>query len=134
MSIASKPKLAVTAPKSPDEQTLKVKMPQGSTERSKKLIAKQKQTAATAAGRFELLVQNKNTYTPVVAIRDINRALTKKKLLSEIEKLITDSQCHRRRPGPHYQGCQNKLATGAFHLLFRILRQLLRMLVGQLEA
>ena len=28
-------------------------MPQGSTERSKKLIAKQKQTAATAAGRFE---------------------------------------------------------------------------------
>ena len=56
MNIASKPKLAVTAPKSPDEQTLKVKMPQGSTERSKKLIAKQKQTAATAAGRFELLV------------------------------------------------------------------------------
>lgn len=56
VNIASKPKLAVTAPKSPDEQTLKVKMPQGSTERSKKLIAKQKQTAATAAGRFELLV------------------------------------------------------------------------------
>ena len=29
------------------------------------------------------------------------------------------------------QGCQNKPATGAFHRLFRILRRLLRMLVGQ---
>ena len=62
MTISSKPKLEVTAPKSPDEQTLKVKMPQGSTERSKKLIAKQKQAAATAAGRFELLFQDKNTH------------------------------------------------------------------------
>jgi len=53
VTISSTPKLAVTSPKSPDEQTLKVKMPQGSTERSKKLIAKQKQAAATAAGRFE---------------------------------------------------------------------------------
>jgi len=53
VNISGRPKLAVTSPKSPDEQTLKVKMPQGSTERSKKLIAKQKQAAATAAGRFE---------------------------------------------------------------------------------
>ena len=63
VTISSKPKLEVTAPKSPDEQTLKVKMPQGSTEGSKKLIAKQKQAAATAAGRFELLFQDKNTLT-----------------------------------------------------------------------
>lgn len=62
VNIASKPKLAVTSPKSSDEQTLKVKMPQGSTERSKKLIAKQKQAAATAAGRFEHLFQNKTTH------------------------------------------------------------------------
>lgn len=33
-----------------EEHTLKVKMPQGSTERTKKLIAKQKQTAAAVAG------------------------------------------------------------------------------------
>ena len=32
------------------------------------------------------------------------------------------------------QGCQNKLATGAFHRLFWILRRLLRMLVGQFWA
>ena len=32
------------------------------------------------------------------------------------------------------QGCQNRPATGAFHLLFRILQQLLQMLVGQFEA
>ena len=56
VNICSTPKLAVTSPSLPDdspEQTLKVKMPQGSTERSKKLIAKQKQAAATAAGKFE---------------------------------------------------------------------------------
>lgn len=55
VNVSSRPKLAVTSLTSPEdspEQTLKVKMPQGSTERSKKLIAKQKQTAATAAGRF----------------------------------------------------------------------------------
>ena len=63
VNFSTKPKLAVTSPQSPDEQTLKVKMPQGSTERSKKLIAKQKQTAATAVGRFELLFQKK--YTPL---------------------------------------------------------------------
>ena len=62
VNISSKPKLTVTPPKSPDEQTLKVKMPEGSTERSKKLIAKQKQAAATAAGWFELLFQNQNTH------------------------------------------------------------------------
>ena len=62
VNFSSKPKLAVTSPQSPDEQTLKVKMPQGSTERSKKLIAKQKQTAATAVGRFELLFQKQNTH------------------------------------------------------------------------
>lgn len=38
-------------PKVNEEQTLKVKMPQGSTERNKKLIAKQKQVASTAAGK-----------------------------------------------------------------------------------
>ena len=32
------------------------------------------------------------------------------------------------------QGYQNKPATGAFHLQFRILWQLLRMLVGQFKA
>lgn len=56
VNISSRPKLAMTSPRSPDdspEQTLKVKMPQGSTERSKKLIVKQKQAAATAAGRFD---------------------------------------------------------------------------------
>ena len=31
----------------------------------------------------------------------------------------------------HIQGCQNKPATGAFHLLFRIVHRLLRMLVAQ---
>ena len=45
----------MTTPKVETEQTLKVKMPQGSTERSKKLIAKQKQAAATAAGTLEHL-------------------------------------------------------------------------------
>ena len=37
-----------------EEHTLKVKMPQGSTERTKKLIAKQKQTAASVAGGQKL--------------------------------------------------------------------------------
>lgn len=34
------------------EHTLKVKLPEGSTARSKKLIAKQKQAAASAVGRL----------------------------------------------------------------------------------
>lgn len=36
------------------EHTLKVKLPEGSTARSKKLIAKQKQAAASAVGRLNL--------------------------------------------------------------------------------
>ena len=36
-----------------EEQTLKVKLPEGSTARSKKLIAKQKQAAASAVGRLK---------------------------------------------------------------------------------
>ena len=36
-----------------EEQTLKVKLPEGSTVRSKKLIAKQKQAAASAVGRLK---------------------------------------------------------------------------------
>lgn len=36
-----------------EEQTLKVKLPEGSTARSKKLIAKQKQVAASAVGRLK---------------------------------------------------------------------------------
>ena len=35
------------------EHTLKVKLPEGSTARSKKLIAKQKQAAASAVGRLK---------------------------------------------------------------------------------
>ena len=47
--VSKKPK--VTVSKLPAEHTLKVKLPQGITERSKKLIAKQKQAAAV--GRFD---------------------------------------------------------------------------------
>ena len=41
------------SPKIEGEQTLKVKLPEGSTARSKKLIAKQKQVAASAVGRLK---------------------------------------------------------------------------------
>ena len=52
--VTSKPKTAaVNPPKVEDEHTLKVKLPQGSTERSKKLISKQKQAAASAAGKLK---------------------------------------------------------------------------------
>ena len=50
--IPSKPQKVT--PKTEEEHTLQVKMPQGSTERSKKLLAKQKQAAATAAGGWKL--------------------------------------------------------------------------------
>lgn len=62
VTISSTPKLAVTSPKSPDEQTLKVKMPQGSTERSKKLIAKQKQAAATAAVNKAKVIKRQSVF------------------------------------------------------------------------
>ena len=41
------------SPKIEGEHTLKVKLPEGSTARSKKLIAKQKQAAASAVGRLK---------------------------------------------------------------------------------
>lgn len=41
------------SPKTEGEHTLKVKLPEGSTARSKKLIAKQKQAAASAVGRLK---------------------------------------------------------------------------------
>ena len=41
------------SPKIEGEQTLKVKLPEGSTARSKKLIARQKQVAASAVGRLK---------------------------------------------------------------------------------
>lgn len=65
VNVSSRPKLAVTSLTSPEdspEQTLKVKMPQGSTERSKKLIAKQKQTAATAAVNKAKVIKRQSVF------------------------------------------------------------------------
>lgn len=83
VNISSRPKLAVTSPRSPDdspEQTLKVKMPQGSTERSKKLIVKQKQAAATAAGRFEdsFCFKTKNIYLAIYCVFPGRRTVSKR--------------------------------------------------------
>lgn len=45
-----------------EEHTLKVKMPQGSTERTKKLIAKQKQTAASVAVNKAKIVKKQSVF------------------------------------------------------------------------
>lgn len=49
-------------PKVNEEQTLKVKMPQGSTERNKKLIAKQKQVASTAAVNKAKVIKRQSVF------------------------------------------------------------------------
>nr|XP_058957349.1 uncharacterized protein C19orf47-like [Pocillopora verrucosa] len=61
--VTSKPKTAaVNPPKVEDEHTLKVKLPQGSTERSKKLISKQKQAAASAAVNKAKVIKRQSVF------------------------------------------------------------------------
>lgn len=61
--VTNKPKTAaVTPPKVTDEHTLKVKLPQGSTERSKKLLAKQKQAVASAAVNKAKVIKRQSVF------------------------------------------------------------------------
>lgn len=61
--VTNKPKTAaVTPPKVTDEHTFKVKLPQGSTERSKKLLAKQKQAVASAAVNKAKVIKRQSVF------------------------------------------------------------------------
>lgn len=62
------------SPKIEGEQTLKVKLPEGSTARSKKLIAKQKQVAASAVGRLKCY-HNLCLLTPPPPPSQVNKIL-----------------------------------------------------------